>query len=107
MPLPPTTPIFVPFASVTDDDRYEAIRRPDPAAAGAFYYSVAKWSELRAVAAGTTTTYGEIAARIGTAGAVRAVAVPCHRLLRRDGSLDGYRCGMDRKRELLAREGAR
>jgi AraC family transcriptional regulator, regulatory protein of adaptative response / methylated-DNA-[protein]-cysteine methyltransferase len=106
MPLPTTTPIFVPFASVTDDDRYEAIRRPAPAAAGAFYYSVAKWSELRA-AAGTTTTYGEIAARIGTAGAVRAVAVPCHRLLRRDGSLDGYRWRVDRKRELLAREGAR
>jgi AraC family transcriptional regulator of adaptative response/methylated-DNA-[protein]-cysteine methyltransferase len=75
------------------------------------------WSELRKVAAGTTTTYGEIAARIGTPGAVRAVAqacasnpaavaVPCHRVVRRDGSLSGYRWGLDRKRKLLAREDA-
>jgi AraC family transcriptional regulator of adaptative response/methylated-DNA-[protein]-cysteine methyltransferase len=60
-------------------------------------------------------TYSELAARIGAPRAVRAVAsacaanaiavaIPCHRVVRRDGSLAGYRWGVERKRALLARE---
>ncbi len=73
------------------------------------------WQALREVPAGTTVTYGELARRIGAPAAVRAVgsacganvlavAVPCHRVVRQDGSLSGYRWGVQRKRALLARE---
>ena len=66
---------------------------------------------------GRVGTYGEIAARIGEPKAIRAVAqacasngiavaIPCHRIVRRDGSLSGYRWGVERKRALLAREAA-
>lgn len=73
------------------------------------------WAALRAIPPGTRTTYTEIARRIGRPAAVRAVAnacaantiavaVPCHRVLRGDGGLGGYRWGLDRKRALLERE---
>jgi AraC family transcriptional regulator of adaptative response/methylated-DNA-[protein]-cysteine methyltransferase len=73
------------------------------------------WKELRKIAPGTTTTYGEIARRIGKPRAVRAVAgavarnrlavvVPCHRVVRKDGSTSGYRWGVERKRRLLEAE---
>jgi AraC family transcriptional regulator of adaptative response/methylated-DNA-[protein]-cysteine methyltransferase len=73
------------------------------------------WEALREIPAGRTATYGEIAARIGAPGAVRAVAgacaanplavaIPCHRVVRTDGSLSGYRWGVERKRALLERE---
>ena len=73
------------------------------------------WRALAAIPAGSTASYTEIAARIGAPRAVRAVAqacaanpvaiaVPCHRVVRRDGALSGYRWGIDRKRELLTRE---
>lgn len=76
------------------------------------------WQALRAVPAGVTTNYTELAQAIGAPRAVRAVAgacaanplaiaIPCHRVLRSDGNLSGYRWGVDRKRELLAREQAR
>lgn len=76
------------------------------------------WDALRQIPAGTTWSYAELAERIGTAGAVRAVgsanganpvwlAVPCHRVVRSDGSLGGYGGGVDRKAWLLAHEGAR
>jgi AraC family transcriptional regulator of adaptative response/methylated-DNA-[protein]-cysteine methyltransferase len=75
------------------------------------------WEALLCVPAGTTTTYSEIAERIGRPSSVRAVAqacganalaviVPCHRAVRRDGGVSGYRWGVDRKRRLLEREGA-
>ena len=75
------------------------------------------WSTLRTVPVGETTSYGEVAAAIGTPGAVRAVGsanganpivviVPCHRVVRSDGSLGGYGGGLDRKRWLLAHEDA-
>ena len=70
---------------------------------------------LREVPPGTTVSYAEIAERIGSPKAVRAVAqacatnhiavaIPCHRVLRRDGDISGYRWGVDRKRGLLRRE---
>lgn len=76
------------------------------------------WLELRRIPAGRTATYRDIAARIGRPASVRAVAgacaanplaiaVPCHRVVRQDGELAGYRWGVERKRALLAREGVR
>jgi AraC family transcriptional regulator of adaptative response/methylated-DNA-[protein]-cysteine methyltransferase len=73
------------------------------------------WRELREIPAGTTTSYTEIARRIGAPKALRAVAgacaanvlaiaIPCHRVLRSNGSLSGYRWGMERKRQLIERE---
>ena len=73
------------------------------------------WRALREVPRGTTVTYSELARRIGAPAAVRAVgtacganpvavAVPCHRALRGDGGLGGYRWGLQRKRALLDRE---
>ncbi len=76
------------------------------------------WDALRAIPPGRTLTYSQIAAQIGAPAAVRAVgtacganpvaiAVPCHRAVRSDGSLAGYAWGLARKAELLRREGAR
>ncbi|WP_330084171.1 methylated-DNA--[protein]-cysteine S-methyltransferase [Methylocystis iwaonis] len=75
------------------------------------------WAALREIPPGHTTSYAEIARRIGAPKATRAVgsaiganpvavAVPCHRVLRSDGALSGYHWGADRKRVLLAREKA-
>jgi methylated-DNA-[protein]-cysteine S-methyltransferase len=73
------------------------------------------WNALRSIPAGTTLSYGALAARIGNATAVRAVGlanganpiavvVPCHRVIGSDGSLTGYGGGLARKRWLLAHE---
>lgn len=73
------------------------------------------WNALRQIPPGTTATYAEIAANIGMPKAVRAVAqacganslavaIPCHRVIRNDGSLSGYRWGVERKRTLLQKE---
>lgn len=73
------------------------------------------WAALRAIPPGQTLSYAELAQRIGAPAAVRAVAsacaantlavaVPCHRVVRTDGSLSGYRWGVARKRALLDRE---
>jgi AraC family transcriptional regulator of adaptative response/methylated-DNA-[protein]-cysteine methyltransferase len=70
------------------------------------------WTALTAIPAGETRSYAEVARAIGTPAAVRAVAsacganpiavlIPCHRVLRGDGSLGGYRWGVERKRALL------
>ena len=74
------------------------------------------WLALREIEAGRTASYAQIAARIGAPKAARAVAracaanplavaVPCHRVVRGDGALSGYRWGVQRKRALLRREG--
>jgi AraC family transcriptional regulator of adaptative response/methylated-DNA-[protein]-cysteine methyltransferase len=73
------------------------------------------WQALRAIPAGSTASYARIAAEIGAPAAVRAVAqacanntlavaIPCHRVVRSDGALSGYRWGVERKRALLDRE---
>ncbi|MCC5859127.1 MAG: bifunctional DNA-binding transcriptional regulator/O6-methylguanine-DNA methyltransferase Ada [Ectothiorhodospiraceae bacterium] len=75
------------------------------------------WNALREIPAGGTASYADIAQRIGAPDAVRAVGracasnrlavlIPCHRVLRRDGALGGYRWGIERKRALLLRERA-
>jgi AraC family transcriptional regulator of adaptative response/methylated-DNA-[protein]-cysteine methyltransferase len=73
------------------------------------------WQALRQIPAGETVTYAQLAARIGRPKAARAVAaacaanrlavaVPCHRVIRGDGGLGGYRWGIERKQRLLDRE---
>jgi len=75
------------------------------------------WNAIRDIPAGSTASYRDLAKRIGAPKAVRAVAqacaangiavaIPCHRVVRTDGSSSGYRWGVDRKRALLAREKA-
>ncbi len=73
------------------------------------------WDALKRIPPGQTLSYGELAEAINQPGAARAVAsacaanplavaVPCHRVVRADGGLSGYRWGVERKRELLKRE---
>jgi AraC family transcriptional regulator of adaptative response/methylated-DNA-[protein]-cysteine methyltransferase len=73
------------------------------------------WQALQEIPVGKTLSYGELARRIGSPTALRAVAsacaannlavaIPCHRVVRSDGSLSGYAWGVERKRELLHRE---
>jgi len=80
-------------------------------------FQEAVWKELRKIPLGETRSYADIAAAVGQPQAVRAVGtangsnpvavlVPCHRVIRSDGSLGGYAGGLDRKRKLLAAEGA-
>ena len=101
----------------------EAIERPAAArelpidvAGTAFQEAV--WRELRRIPVGETRSYAQIAAAIGQPKAVRAVGtangdnhvavlIPCHRVIRSDGTLGGYAGGLDRKRQLLDAEGHR
>jgi AraC family transcriptional regulator of adaptative response/methylated-DNA-[protein]-cysteine methyltransferase len=73
------------------------------------------WQALQEIPSGETASYTDIAKRIGSPKAVRAVAlacasnrlavaIPCHRVVRNDGALSGYRWGVERKRALLDRE---
>jgi AraC family transcriptional regulator, regulatory protein of adaptative response / methylated-DNA-[protein]-cysteine methyltransferase len=73
------------------------------------------WQELQQIPRGTTRTYSQVARALGRPNAVRAVAracatnpvsvvVPCHRVVRADGNLAGYRWGLERKRALLNQE---
>jgi AraC family transcriptional regulator of adaptative response/methylated-DNA-[protein]-cysteine methyltransferase len=76
------------------------------------------WEKLRAIPYGQTVSYGDVAKALGKPGAVRAVGracatnpvalvIPCHRVVREDKSLGGYRWGLERKQKLLAHESAR
>ena len=78
-------------------------------------FQFAVWEQLRAIPAGETRAYSEIARRIGRPRAIRAVGtanganpvsivIPCHRAIRASGHLGGYRWGLDRKRKLLEME---
>jgi len=78
-------------------------------------FQEAIWRELRRIPRGETRTYAQLAAAVGNPGAVRAagsanganhvsVLIPCHRVIRTDGTLGGYAWGLDIKQELLARE---
>jgi len=75
------------------------------------------WQELQQIPFGETRTYADVAQAIGQPKATRAVAracatnpaalvIPCHRVVREDGDLGGYRWGVERKRSLLERENA-
>jgi AraC family transcriptional regulator of adaptative response/methylated-DNA-[protein]-cysteine methyltransferase len=76
------------------------------------------WQELQRIPLGATRTYTQVAKALGKPQSVRAVAracatnpvsivVPCHRVIRTDGQLAGYRWGLQRKEKLLEREAAR
>ncbi|WP_114417889.1 methylated-DNA--[protein]-cysteine S-methyltransferase [Marinospirillum perlucidum] len=80
-------------------------------------FQKAVWEALLTIPAGQTRSYSQLAEQVGQPAAVRAVAsacganpvallVPCHRVVRKDGGLGGYRWGLDMKRRLLQREGA-
>ncbi|HZQ90391.1 MAG TPA: bifunctional DNA-binding transcriptional regulator/O6-methylguanine-DNA methyltransferase Ada [Terriglobales bacterium] len=101
---------------VTLDGEAPAAELPLDLRGTAFQWKV--WNALRQIPAGETRTYADIARSIGSPGAVRAVGsacganpvalvVPCHRAVRSDGGLGGYRWGLERKRKLLAGEHAR
>jgi methylated-DNA-[protein]-cysteine S-methyltransferase len=86
-----------------------------PTAAGGTAFQRQVWAALRKIPAGTTTSYGQLAATLGRAGASRAVGaanganpipivVPCHRVIGADGSLTGFGSGLPRKRWLLDHE---
>jgi AraC family transcriptional regulator of adaptative response/methylated-DNA-[protein]-cysteine methyltransferase len=84
-------------------------------------FEIKVWRALRTLRAGETLSYSDLAERIGLKGVSKAakdvadacaanriaVAVPCHRIRRKDGTIAGYRWGVHRKRALLAREGIR
>jgi AraC family transcriptional regulator of adaptative response/methylated-DNA-[protein]-cysteine methyltransferase len=94
-------------------DREAPDMPPLDVAATAFQWRV--WEALTRIPTGTTKSYGELAAELGKPGAARAIGracgsnrlaliVPCHRIVREDGSLGGWRWGVERKRALLERE---
>lgn len=100
-------------ALVEHPDNAAAAKLPLDVCGTAFQQRV--WQALRRIPAGRTLSYTELAARIGPPNAVRAVAsacaantlaiaIPCHRVVRNDGALAGYRWGVERKRSLLDRE---
>jgi AraC family transcriptional regulator, regulatory protein of adaptative response / methylated-DNA-[protein]-cysteine methyltransferase len=73
------------------------------------------WQALREIPVGETVSYAELARRVGEPKSVRAVAqacaanniavaIPCHRVVKNDGALSGYRWGVERKRALLEKE---
>ncbi len=80
-------------------------------------FSLAVWEAMRSIPAGTTASYAQLAAAAGRPSAIRAAAsacarnlvavvVPCHRVVRTDGTLGGYRYGLGTKQALLAHESA-
>jgi AraC family transcriptional regulator of adaptative response/methylated-DNA-[protein]-cysteine methyltransferase len=97
------------------------VRRPDlgldlPLDIQGTAFQMRVWQELARIPAGETRTYADVARALDAPGAVRAVAaacaanplavaIPCHRVLRKSGALAGYRWGLDRKKQLLDMEG--
>ncbi len=86
-----------------------------PTATAGTPFQRAVWAALRAIPAGTTTSYGRLAERLGRSGSARAVGaanganpipiiVPCHRVIGADGTLTGFASGLPRKRWLLEHE---
>jgi AraC family transcriptional regulator of adaptative response/methylated-DNA-[protein]-cysteine methyltransferase len=97
------------------DGESAKVELPLDVQASAFQWKV--WNELQRIPFGETRSYSEIADAIGSPKAVRAVAsacannrvavvIPCHRVVRQTGSLGGYRWGIERKEQLLAKERA-
>lgn len=98
----------------------EAVEHPDrmpvlPLDVAGTVFQQAVWKELQRIPVGETRTYAQIAAAVGSPNAVRAagsangannvaVLIPCHRVIRSDGTLGGYAYGLERKEKLLAQE---
>ncbi|WP_149204588.1 methylated-DNA--[protein]-cysteine S-methyltransferase [Actinotalea subterranea] len=109
--LPPSVTDAVGRYSAGDPTALDAVPVQQPGGP----FSQAAWAAMRRIPAGETLTYTELAAMAGNAGAVRAAGsacarnlvapfIPCHRVVRTDGSLGGYAYGLDVKRRLLAHE---
>ena len=104
---------FIDYVNACSENRNESIELPIDLVGTPFQKSV--WSELCRIPMGETITYQELAKRLGKESAFRAVAnacganpisvlIPCHRVIRGDGSLAGYRWGVERKELLLEKE---
>lgn len=102
------------LADYFDGDLTALDRVPVDPGGTAFQHRV--WQALRSIPVGETRSYSDIAAAVGSPGAVRAVGsanganpvgivIPCHRVVRADGTIGGYAGGLDRKRALLTHEG--
>ena len=103
------------IAAVVEALHRGEITGPFPLAPGGSDFQLRVWELLRRIPRGTTRTYAELAQDLGQPSAARAVAracatnpiavlIPCHRVIRGDGDLAGYRWGVERKRRLLERE---
>lgn len=112
---PYSSPLGGWIAALRDHLRGSPARRALPLDLQATALRLEVWSYLRSIPPGEVRTYSEVAAAVGRGRAVRAVAsacaanplalvIPCHRVLRADGALGGYRWGLARKRRLLAAE---
>ncbi len=110
---PVSTPVAARLRDYFDGD-LDALDRIQVAPEGTAFHQ-AVWAAMREISPGRTATYAELATRVGSPGAARAVgtacasnpiwiAVPCHRVVRTGGGLGGYGGGLDRKRWLLAHE---
>ena len=105
------TDIVAKLAALVDDPATDPGIMIDPCGSD---YQKRVWTLLRDIPAGETTSYGAVAARLGTRDAREvteaiaantiAILIPCHRVVKKDGSLSGYRWGVRRKRALLERE---
>ena len=106
------TPELKQVIAFIDENRTEEILNLD---IGGSEFQQKVWHALSRIPAGMTRSYREVAQAVGKPTAVRAVAracaanvlaiaIPCHRVVRSDGSISGYRWGVDRKRALLAKE---
>lgn len=106
---------FVAAVVANIDGRERKLDLPLDLRATAFQMQV--WEELRKIPYGETVSYSDVATRIGKPNSVRAVAtacasnrvalvIPCHRVVGKSGALSGYKWGIERKKELLDREGA-
>jgi AraC family transcriptional regulator of adaptative response/methylated-DNA-[protein]-cysteine methyltransferase len=111
-----------PMMDATVERLAELIEHPDlpsdlPIDMRGSTFEIGVWEALRRIPPGETVSYGEIAARIGSPREARevaeacaanrlAVVVPCHRVVKKDGSISGYRWGFRRKRALIERERA-
>ena len=115
-PAPAPDSIRAPIHAYFDGDLAALTRVPVETGGTAFQRKV--WAALRRIPAGTTATYGQLAAVTGNPNASRAVGmangsnpvaivVPCHRVIGANGGLTGYAGGTDRKRWLLAHEGVK
>jgi AraC family transcriptional regulator, regulatory protein of adaptative response / methylated-DNA-[protein]-cysteine methyltransferase len=115
MPKRAAAPLRSWIAYVTDALRGGAVEQAIPLVPKGSDFQIRVWELLRRIPSGTTRTYAELAHDLGRPSAVRAVAracatnpiavlIPCHRVIRGDGELAGYRWGLPMKRALLARE---
>jgi methylated-DNA-[protein]-cysteine S-methyltransferase len=109
---PRCAPVLYQLREYFGGERKEFDLKLDPTGSD---FEMQVWAELRQIPYGATTTYGEIARRIGGVDASRAVGVanarnpiailiPCHRVIGSDGDLTGYAGGLDRKKWLLDHE---